>query len=243
MMTSLVLLAVTAVVAVSLPGEGAAPYRLRLGWYEWFSLFLSSAFLGCCFEMLFVWLGTGTWMSRSSLLYGPFSLVWGLGAVLMALILSPLRRYGRWAIFAGGAILGGGFEYLTSLVLEVIYGRVFWDYSHFLFDLDGRTNLLYALFWGAAGTFWIYWLLPRLLRLIARIPARPGRIVAAGLAVLLVGDILISAAALQRMDERSHGEAAGNHLDVLLDVWYDDSTMQHRYQNMSLPSAPPQELP
>lgn len=146
----------------------------KLRWHQWFFLFLSSAFLGCLFEMGVVWLGTGVLMSRSSLLYGAISVVWGLGAVLMTLVLAPLRRYGKWAVFGGGVILGGGFEYLTSLVLERVFHRLFWDYSHLPLNLDGRTNLLYAVFWGLAGVLWVYWLAPYLLRLAEKIPRKSG---------------------------------------------------------------------
>lgn len=171
MMTIWVLLAMAAVMVGS-AAAGAPPGRPRLGWRKWFLLFLSSAFLGCCFEVGFVWLSTGLLMSRSSLLYGPFSVVWGLGAVLMTLVLSPLRRYGPWAVFAGGAVLGGGVEYLSSLVLERTFHRLFWDYTALPFDLAGRTNLLFAVFWGGAGLVWVYWLTPRLLRLLDRLPSR-----------------------------------------------------------------------
>lgn len=42
--------------------------------------FLTAAFIGERLEVLYVWSATGVVMSRSSLLYGPFSLVWGLWA-------------------------------------------------------------------------------------------------------------------------------------------------------------------
>lgn len=92
-----VLIALILISAVSASGPFQIP---RLSWYKWFFLFLGSSFIGCLFEMGFVWITTGVLMSRSSLLYGPVSLVWGLGALLMTLILSPLRRYGAWAVFA-----------------------------------------------------------------------------------------------------------------------------------------------
>lgn len=239
MMTVWVVLAVAAVITPA-AGPGGRPFRSpRLSWEKWFFLFLTSAFLGCCVEAGFVWLGTGILMSRSSLLYGAFSIVWGLGAVLMTLVLNPLRRYGAWAVFAGGTVLGGGFEYLTSLVLELAYHRRFWDYSHLPLHLAGRTNLLYAAFWGVAGVVWIYWLAPHLLRLFARIPVRSGRAVGTGLAVLFALDVMISAAAFQRMDERSQGQAPSNHLEQLLDSWYTDRVMQFRYQNMTVSPAGP----
>ena len=237
-MTVFIVLAALAAVlvcsAVASTGEIPIP---RLSWYQWFFLFLSSSVIGCLFEMGVVWLGTGVLMSRSSLLYGAVSIVWGLGALLMTLILFPLKRYGSWAVFAGGAVLGGGFEYVTSLFLELVYHRLFWDYSHLPFNLDGRTNLLYAAFWGLAGVVWIEWLAPQLLRVLEKTPGRGGQTAAAGLAVLLAFDMFISTAAFLRMEERSQGERPGNRLELILDTWYDDHTMQQRYQNMTLPGT------
>lgn len=239
MTTFLILTALSAVIFLSATASGP-PFQIpRLGWYRWFILFLSSSFIGCLFEMGVVWLGTGVLMSRSSLLYGAVSIVWGLGALLMILILFPLRRYGVWAIFAGGAILGGGFEYLASLLLELTYHRLFWDYTHLPFNLDGRTNLLYAAFWGLAGVIWVYRLAPYLLYLAEKIPAKSGRPVAAGLAALLAFDVALSAAAFWRMDARGHGQMPGSHLELMLDTWYSDSVMQQRYQNMTLPASTP----
>lgn len=171
-MTVWVVAAVIAVMVWSLR-SGARAALAGIGWYELFFLFLSSAFLGDCFETVYVFLGTGVLMSRSSLLYAPLSLVWGAGAVLMTLVLMPLARKGNAALFAGGVVLGGGFEYLASWVLELATGRLFWDYSRMPFNLDGRTNLLYALFWGAAGVFWVRVAAPGCWACCGRSPAGP----------------------------------------------------------------------
>lgn len=239
MITFMILTALAAVVLLS-AAAASPPFQVpRLSWHKWFFLFLGSSFIGCLFEMWIVWLGTGVLMSRSSLLYGAVSVVWGLGALLMTVTLFPLRRYGPWAVFSAGAILGGSFEYLASLFLELTYHRRFWDYSHMAFHLDGRTNLLYAAFWGLAGVVWIYLLAPYLLRQMDKLSVRGGQAAAAGLAVLLTVDMALSAAAFLRMDERSQGEAPSSHLELMLDTWYDDGTMQKRYQNMTLPTAAP----
>lgn len=238
MMTVLIVLAALAAVLVCSAAASAGEVPIpHIGWHQWFFLFLSSSVIGCLVEMGVVWLGTGVLMSRSSLLYGAVSIVWGLGALLMTRILFPLKRYGPWAGFAGGAVLGGGFEYLTSLFLELVYHRLFWDYSHLPFNLDGRTNLLYAAFWGLAGVVWIYWLAPQLLRLLEKTSGRGGQAAATGLAVLLAADMFLSTAAFLRMEERSQGQSPDNRLELILDTWYDDHTMQRRYQNMTLPEA------
>lgn len=234
MMTVWVATAVAAVIMASLRA-GSRSTLAGIGWYEWFFLFLSSAFLGDCFETGFVFLTTGVWMSRSSLLYAPLSVVWGAGAVLMTLVLTPLARKGSAALFAAGAVLGGGFEYLASWVLEKLTGRLFWDYSAMPFNLAGRTNLLFALFWGAAGVFWVRLAAPRLLGWLHRIPRRPGRSVAMVAALLLAADMTVSAAALVRMEERSRGMVASNTVEQALDVLYTDARLEQLYRNMQLP--------
>ena len=239
MTTFMILTALITLILIS-AASASGPFQVpRLSWYKWFFLFLGSSFIGCLFEMGFVWITTGVLMSRSSLLYGPVSLVWGLGALLMTLILFPLRRYGAWAVFAGGVILGGCFEYLASLFLELAYHRLFWNYSDLPLNLDGRTNLLYAVFWGVAGLIWIERLVPYLLRQMEKVSARSGRTAAAGLAVLLAFDVTLSAAAFLRMNERSQGQLPSNQLEFALDAWYSDDTMQQRYQNMTLPFSTP----
>ena len=54
-------------------------------------LFVIGAFLGDVVETLFCRVTAGVWMSRSSVVYGPFSLVWGFGAVLLFLDTLLLR--------------------------------------------------------------------------------------------------------------------------------------------------------
>ncbi|MCI5800989.1 MAG: putative ABC transporter permease [Oscillospiraceae bacterium] len=88
-------------------------------------------------------------MRRTGLVWRPFNLIYGFGAVLLTLCLYRLRRKNdRW-IFLGGALLGGGYEYLCSWLRETLLGTVSWDYSEIPFNLNGRVNLLYCFFGGS----------------------------------------------------------------------------------------------
>ena len=237
-MAIFIILLLLLLVLLSSAEAASGPFRVpKLRWHQWFFLFLSSAFLGCLFEMGAVWLGTGVLMSRSSLLYGAISVVWGLGAVLMTLVLAPLRRYGKWAVFGSGVILGGGFEYLTSLLLERVFQRLFWDYSYLPLNLDGRTNFLYAVFWGLAGVVWVYWLAPYLLRLAERYPAKADKPYSRDWRSCLLWICSSLPRTFWRMEERSRGSVPSNYLEYMLDTWYGDQAMQQRYQNMELPHS------
>lgn len=110
-------------------------------------LFVIAAFLGDIIETLFCRVTAGVWMSRSSLIYGAFSVVWGLGAVMFTAVLYKYKDRSDRYIFLAGTILGGAYEYACSVFTELVFGTVFWDYSHIPFNLGGahQPALLFLL--------------------------------------------------------------------------------------------------
>ena len=152
----------------------AAAFGQRPGFCQLFWLFLITSFLGCLVETLFMLLTRGELQNRSGVLYGSFSLVWGLGAVLFTVCLRRMQGRPGPLIFLAGAVAGAGYEYACSWVQEVLFGACFWDYSHLPLSLNGRVNLVFSAFWGIAAVVWVRWLYPALLRLISKIPADMG---------------------------------------------------------------------
>lgn len=110
-------------------------------------VFMICAFLGDLIETLFCRVTGGVWMSRSSVIYGTFSIVWGFGAVILTVVLQRLAGKEDRYIFLAGSVLGGVYEYLCSVFTEIFLGTTFWDYSDMPFNIGGRTNLLYCIFW------------------------------------------------------------------------------------------------
>ena len=204
---------------------------LKLFW-----IFLLASLVGAVVEILFVGVTTGRWMSRSGLLYGQFSAIWGLGAVVMTVLLHRLNGKNDRYIFFTGALVGGAYEFLCSWVGEKLFGVIFWDYSHFAFNLAGRVNLLFCLFWGMAAVAWVKVLYPRLSRLVDRFINWKHKTFVTVVTVLMVADIVISLAALWRYGERQAGDVSPDTaIERFLDEHYDDEFMEHRYQNMRLP--------
>ena len=92
-------------------------------------LFVIGAFLGDMVETVFCRVTAGVWMSRSSLVWGPFSVVWGLALVLATVLLRQEKDRSDRYLFAFGTVMGGVYEYVCSAVTELLFGTVFWDYS------------------------------------------------------------------------------------------------------------------
>ena len=214
--------------------EAGAAAAKPLTVYRVFWLFLIAGVAGDLIEVAF-WLVTrGELISRSSLVYGPFSLVWGLGAVLLTLAVHRMDDQGTARIIMSGAVLGGAYEYICSWVQEVLFGACFWDYRHLPFNLNGRVNLIFCLFWGLAALAWVRLIFPMLCVLIDRVPKQRGRRMVRAAALFLVCSTALSAAALFRMDQRRRDVPASGAVTQFLDEAYPDSWLKDRYPNMGI---------
>ena len=206
--------------------QGCSPTKLI-----W--IFFIAALLGDIIETLFCRATMGIWMSRSSLIYGPFSIVWGLGAVMFTALLYRYKDKSEGYLFLAGTIVGGVYEYVCSVFTELVFGTVFWDYSHIPFNLAGRINLLYCFFWGIAAAVWMKVLYPRLSRLIERIPMKAGKVLTWVIVVFMVFNMAISALALGRYQQRqSAPDAPTNGFTEFLDHYYPDERIHQVYHNM-----------
>lgn len=201
------------------------------GFYKLFWLFLIGAFLGDLVETIFCRLTAGVWMSRSSLVWGPFSIVWGLAiAIATALMYKDKDKPDRHIFFVG-TFLGGAYEYICSVFTEIVFGKVFWDYSAIPFNLGGRINLLYCFFWGIAAVVWIKLLYPKISGLIEKIPKKAGVAATWVLVVFMTANVVMSVGALVRYDARSRGIGADSRWEQYMDEHYDDDTMKRIYPN------------
>ena len=194
-------------------------------------LFVVGAFLGDVVETIFCRVTAGVWMSRSSLVWGPFSVVWGLALVLAAVLLRGSERKSESRIFWFGVILGGAYEYVCSAVTELLFGTVFWDYSGFKFNLGGRINLLYCFFWGIAAVAWIRYGYPLVAKGMNKLKTHIRPWMTAALAVFMAVNMGVSTLALARYDARTSGVEATTPLAVFLDAHFDNARMERIYPN------------
>lgn len=204
--------------------EGCSFYKL-----VW--LFFIGAFLGDMTETVFCRITAGVWMSRSSVVWGPFSIVWGLALALATALLHRYREKPMGFLFLFGAVLGGAYEYLCSVFTEVMFGTVFWDYSEIPFNLGGRINLLYCVFWGVAAVVWLKFAYPRLSTLIEKVPKTPGKIISWVLIVFMTANMVVSGMALARYALRAEGVAPQSGWAEYIDASYPDKKMEKIYPN------------
>ena len=199
--------------------------------YKIVMLFFVGAFLGDITETIFCRITAGVWMSRSSVVWGPFSIVWGLAIAAVTALLYKYRNRSDRFLFLMGTFLGGAYEYLCSVFTEIVFGTVFWDYSNIPFNLGGRINLLYCFFWGIATVVWFKVLYPFVSSWIEKIPVKAGKWITWVLIVFMCCNILVSCMALIRYDERRSGVEATQSWQEIMDERFTDERMGKIYPN------------
>lgn len=209
-------------------------FATGVGFYKLFWVFFIGCFVGVVIEVLFcIFVTEHRYESRQGLIYGPFNPVYGFGAVAMTLVLYLFRKKSETWIFLVGAIIGAIFETLCSVYQEYFLGTVSWDYSDSKFSLmGGRTDLVYAVFWGILAVIWIKFIYPFMSKWIEKIPNKVGIILTWILFVFMVFDCVISCMAVDRMVKRYNGTADDTAVGRFLDEHYPDEFLLQVYPNM-----------
>lgn len=127
--------------------------------------FIIYSILGYVIETLFGIVTKGVWESRKSFLYGPFCAIYGIGAVIMVVLLHKyIKKYNT--LFVAGFIIGSVVEYLVSLLGEMLLNVKWWDYSNMPLNIDGRICVYFSIFWGFLAIYLICSVNPKVDRLI-----------------------------------------------------------------------------
>lgn len=203
-----------------------------LNFYKLFWIFFIGSILGVVIEV--VWcIGTrGVYESRVGLIYGPFNLVYGFGALAMGIGLYWMRGKRDLSIFCGGIIIGSIIEYVCSFVQEYMFGSISWDYANFPFNLNGRINLLYSFFWGLLAIVWIKGGYPLLMSWIIRIPNKIGKVLTWLLLLFMIFNTVMSTLAVERWTMRREGIEGNGKLWNYFDTYYPNEKMEDIFPNM-----------
>lgn len=162
--------------------------------------FIIYSVLGFVIETAFGAVTKGVIESRKSFLYGPFCAIYGLGAVVMILCLQPFKKNNN-TLFWGGFVAGSVIEYLVSLIGELIFHVIWWDYSDMPLNINGRVCVYFSIFWGLLGICLVSYINPKIDKLInfikRKISDKALKIIEMITAVFLIVDCLLTAYALK----------------------------------------------
>lgn len=214
----------------SLKGVGSMNYKLKINQkiMEIFWVFIAGSLVGFLYESLLCVIQRGHLESRQGLVYGPFTPVYGIGAVVLMLIL--FHKKNIIAIFCISAFAGGIIEYIFSLLQEFFFGTISWDY-HNKFNVFGRTSLFHSLIWGLLGIVFIKLFLPYFLKILHIFKECNFKMITFIMMLFMAFDIIISWGAASRQDERTHHIPSNSMMDQFFDEHFPDERMNKIYVN------------
>lgn len=207
-------------------------FAAGLGFYKLFWVFLIGCVAGVIIEVITCLVQEHKIESRAGLIYGPFSPVYGAGAVALTIGLSWAKEKSIGMIFLVGTLLGSSVEYIFSWAQEKLFGTISWEYSDATLNINGRTSVWYAFCWGVLSVAWIKIIYPLLSQIIEKIPNKWGLPLSRILVAFMIADILLSGMAVARQTERRNGIPANDPVRQFLDQHYTDDFLKRIYPNM-----------
>ena len=216
---------------------------ITLNFFNCFWIFLVCCVLGDFLEVAFVLVKDGHFMHRSGMLFGAFSPIYGMGALLMTMALNRFYKHNLIPIFLVSAVIGGAFEFAVSWFWETAFGVVCWDYTGTFMNIGGRTNLFYMCMWGILGTVWIKLLLPRLLALINCIPWKSRYSLTVVVAAFMLVNAVMTVQSIDCWTKRVNGEVPTTAIEQFYDRNFPDSYMETHFETMQIqPSTQSEKL-
>lgn len=222
-------------------GEG----YIKLNYFNLFWVFFVCSVLGLILEEVWhmVVVDPGVYQDRAGMLFGPFSPIYGFGAVLMTMALNRFYKKNPLIIFLVSALTGGAFEVFVGWFMQTSFGVVSWSYSHIrLFGMPdpiavltgGRTCTPFACMWGLGGLIWIKVLLPRLLKLINMIPWKRRYSATVILTAVMLIDGVMTLQSLDYWYQRVNGTVRNIPVAQFYDKHFDNEYMENRFQSMTM---------
>lgn len=207
---------------------------ITLNFFNIFWIFVVCCVLGLIIETVYHFVLYGGYEDRAGLLFGPFSPIYGFGAVLMTLALNRFHDKPIVLIFFVSAVIGGAFEYLTSWFMQFAFGIVAWDYTGSWLSIDGRTNGVFMIMWGVLGVVWIKLLLPQMLKIVNLIPWNWRYAVTSVAAALMIVNGAMTLASLDCWYEREAGRTPDTPIERFFGEHFNNEYMENRFQSMSI---------
>ena len=203
----------------------------KMDFYELFYIFIFGCLFGYVVEVIWSFYKLHMFINHTALIIGPFNIVYGISAMVFSVFLNKYRNCNVMKLFLLSFIVGTILEYILSYSMEQIAGFVAWNYSNYMFNINGRVCLRYSMFWGLLGLLWIKYFCPFLQKIIEGFNRKIATIFMYLLIVFLIVDAFFTFQAVNRAKEYERGIPPRNEYEQYLDDHYGVDYLNNMYNN------------
>lgn len=196
---------------------------------ELFWLFIAGSLLGVLLEGIFCTLHNGHWETHTVAVWGPFCIIYGIGAVVLYVQAILLEKQNTIIQFVAFALITTVIEYFCGALLKYGLHMRAWDYRKAFLNIDGLVCLSFTVIWGLAGVVFAKWVVPALKLVFSKMNGRGWNIACICLSIFMAVNLLVTAACIVRWSHRHQGIAPRNQVEQYIDETWDDSRMEKRF--------------
>ncbi len=199
--------------------------------YQLVVIFTVASIGGLILETIWCAFALGVWQHRYGMVWGPFSPLYGFGAVGFTVALWKIRKQPIWVIFAVSLVLGSLLEQFAGAVMEDGFNVTSWSYEHMPDAITKYVSLRMSLMWGVLGCVWCRLVMPEIVYFIGEPQHKVRSTVTVLLTTFLVIDGIMTLYVAVRKDARDQGIPPANAVERYIDERYDDAFMERRFEN------------
>ena len=162
---------------------------------KYFLFFVFYSVIGWLYEV-FLEVVVYRWgFSNRGVLFGPYCVIYGFGALLLIFSLGGLQRrriaIGKISVtpvlvFIGIVLIATAVELIGSYIMEPVKREWLWDYRDYAFNFEGRIALNPSIRFGIGGMVFLYLLQPLFEKLAEKMP-RPVLYTVSGVLAVIMG--------------------------------------------------------
>lgn len=205
--------------------------KKKILFHDLFYTFLFGCFMGWIVEGIWTLVKKGQLINHTALVLGPFNIIYGVGAVILTLVLFRVKNKRNFDIFVLSFFTGSLLEYVISFMMEHMLGFVAWSYHSKPLNINGRICLPYSLFWGFLGILWIKMIYPKIIKLIHSFHKKESmRFMKIAIAFLLF-DVVLTIGAIHRGKEYEIGIEPKNRIDEMYDKYFGVAYLNNMFNN------------
>lgn len=207
----------------------ASPYETGKPTYpKLFWLFMIASIAGVIIEGVWYYFQHDRWETHVVSVWGPFCIIYGLGASGCYAANYYLRGKNILIKFLVYALVGDGVELVCGLVLRYTLNMKAWDYTGYPMNFMGLICIKMTIIWGIAGLAFGF-LTPLVDCGLAWLTGKFWDTACLVLTVFMIVNFTLTGICLARWASRHKGHAPANSFTKWIDDTYDDEYMDKRF--------------